>query len=193
ALLRGASAAAYPGLSSGEHTVALAGGTQRFQNPAGGSPPAVSALPGLAGAAGGSLTQLSALGLGVSLDFPGQHASFQSAPVDHDLRITGSPTATVHITSTSDDAVLFAKVYDVGPGSARPVLPAQLVTPVRVEGAKAGKDVRITLPAIDHELQKGHRLRLVLASTDLGYASPAAPATYTAALRGPLTVPTAPG
>ncbi|MET9145660.1 CocE/NonD family hydrolase [Streptomyces sp. NPDC004042] len=193
ALLRGASAAAYPGLSSGEHTVALAGGTQRFQNPAGGSPPAVSALPGLAGAAGGSLTQLSALGLGVSLDFPGQNASFQSAPVDHDLRITGSPTATVHITSTSDDAVLFAKVYDVGPGSARPVLPAQLVTPVRVEGAKAGKDVRLTLPAIDHEVQKGHRLRLVLASTDLGYASPAAPATYTAALRGPLTVPTAPG
>lgn len=193
ALLRGASASTYPGLTSGERTVALTGGEQRFENPAGASPPAVSSLPGLGGAGGGSLAQLSSLGVGVSLDFPGQYASFDSAPVGSDLRITGSPTVTVHATSTSDDAVLFAKLYDVGPGQARPVLPAQLVDPVRVTGAKAGKDVTLTLPAIDHEVQKGHRLRLVLASTDLGYASPAAPATYTVSLRSGLAVPTAPG
>ncbi len=60
-------------------------------------------------------------------------------------------------------------------------------------GAKAGKDVTLTLPAVDHEVQKGHRLRLVLASTDLGYASPAAPATYSVSLKGALHVPTAPG
>ena len=54
--------------------------------------------------------------------------------------------------------------------------PSQLVAPVRVTGAKSGKDVTVTLPAVDHEVLKGHRLRLVLASTDLGYASPAAPA-----------------
>lgn len=92
--------------------------------------------------------------------------------------------------STSDDAVLFAKVYDVGPGRGQQVLPSQLVEPLRVEGAKAGKDVTLTLPAIDHEVQDGHRLRLVLASTDLGYASPAAPATYTVSLKGDLKVPT---
>lgn len=86
---------------------------------------------------------------------------------------------TVHVRSSTDEAVLFGKVYDVGPGAAQPVLPSQLVAPVRVTGAKAGKDVTIVLPAVDHEVQKGHRLRLVLASTDLGYASPAAPATYT--------------
>src|SRR5204863_10220704 len=84
-------------------------------------------------------------------------------------------------------------VYDVGPGGTQQVLPSQLVTPVRVEGARNGKDVTLTLPAIDHEVQKGHRLRLVLASTDLGYASPAAPATYTVSLKGSLKVPTAPG
>ncbi|MDQ1019397.1 ABC-type multidrug transport system ATPase subunit [Streptomyces afghaniensis] len=95
--------------------------------------------------------------------------------------------------STSDDAVLFAKVYDVGPGRTQPVLPSQLVTPIRVEGAKAGKDVTITLPAIDHEVEDGHRLRLVLASTDLGYASPATPATYTVSLKGDLKVPSALG
>ncbi|MFF9129554.1 CocE/NonD family hydrolase [Streptomyces sp. NPDC014806] len=191
AQLRGASATAYPGLRAGTREVPLTGGTQRVDNPAGASPPAVSALPGLGGGTG--LAQLSSLGLGVSLDFPGQYAAYESAPLPRDLTVTGTPTVTIHVSSTSDDAVLFGKVYDVGPGTARPVLPAQLVAPVRIEGARAGKDVTLTLPAIDHEVRRGHRLRLVLASTDLGYASPAAPATYTVSLRGDLDVPTAPG
>lgn len=191
AQLRGASADHYPGLANGQRSVPLRGREQSVDNPAGANPPAVSALPGIGGA--GGLSQLSSLGVGISLDFPGQYAAFESAPVGDDLRITGSPTATVHVRSTTEDAVLFAKVYDVGPGGTSPVLPSQLVTPVRVEDAKAGKDVTVTLPAIDHEVQKGHRLRLVLASTDLGYASPAAPATYTVSLEGDLEVPTAPG
>ncbi|MEV0633449.1 CocE/NonD family hydrolase [Streptomyces sp. NPDC050619] len=192
ALLRGASDDTYPGLESGQKSFALTGPgrEQRFTNPPGASPPAVSALPGLGG---GGLAQLSALGVGISLDFPGQFARFESAPVTDDLRITGSPTVTVHVKSTSDDAVLFGKVYDVGPGGTQQVLPSQLVTPLRVEDAKAGKDVTITLPAIDHDVEQGHRLRLVLASTDLGYASPAAPATYTVSLKSDLKVPTAPG
>ncbi|MCD9872236.1 CocE/NonD family hydrolase [Streptomyces guryensis] len=191
AVLRGATDDTYPGLESGQRSVPLRGTEQSFANPAGGSPPAVSALPGLGGS--GGLAQLSSLGVGVSLDFPGQYARFESAPVRSGLRITGSPTVTVHVKSTSDDAVLFGKVYDVGPGRGSPVLPSQLVAPVRVQGAKAGKDVTITLPAVDHEVEQGHRLRLVLASTDLGYASPAAPATYTVSLKGDLLVPTAPG
>ncbi|MFF7449060.1 MULTISPECIES: CocE/NonD family hydrolase [unclassified Streptomyces] len=191
AQLRSASDDTYPGLRSGRKAIALTGREQSFANPAGASPPAVSALPGLGGA--GGLARLSSLGVGVSLDFPGQYAHFDSAPVRDDLRVTGTPTATVHVRSTTEDAVLFAKVYDVGPGGTRQVLPSQLVAPLRVEGAKAGKDVTLTLPAIDHEIDKGHRLRLVLASTDLGYASPVAPATYTVSLKGALEVPTAPG
>ncbi|WP_405672049.1 alpha/beta fold hydrolase [Streptomyces sp. NBC_01530] len=188
ALLRGASDDTYPGLESGQRFVPLRGTRQDFDNPAGATPPAVSALPGL-----GGLAQLSSLGVGVSLDFPGQYAQFESAPMSGHVRITGSPTVTVHVKSTSDDAVLFGKVYDVSPGGGTPVLPSQLVAPVRVEGAKAGRDVTITLPAVDHEVEQGHRLRLVLASTDLGYASPATPATYTVSLKGDLKVPTAPG
>ncbi len=194
ARLRGASADAYPGLTSGQRAVPLSGREQRFANPAGAGPPAVSALPGL-GATGG-LARLSALGVGVSLDFPGQYAAFESAPLTGDLRVTGTPTVTVHVTSTSEDAVLFAKVYDVGEGGTGQLLPSQLVTPVRVEGAEKGRDVTLTLPAVDHEFDRGHRLRLVLASTDLGYASPVAPATYTVSLKGghgALSVPTAPG
>ncbi|WP_326752836.1 alpha/beta fold hydrolase [Streptomyces hirsutus] len=190
AVLSGASADRYPGLTGGGKAFPLTGREQSFANPAGASPPAVSALPGLGGA--GGLSQLSSLGVGVSLDFPGQHARFESAPVTGDLRITGSPTATVHVKSTGDDAVLFGKVYDVGPDGRQQVLPSQLVAPVRVEDARAGKDVTVTFPAVDHEVRQGHRLRLVLASTDLGYASPAAPATYTVSLKSDLTVPTAP-
>ncbi|MFE1506761.1 alpha/beta fold hydrolase [Streptomyces sp. NPDC058726] len=192
AVLNGASADRYPGLAGDGRSLPLTGrAEQSFDNPAGGSPPAISALPGLGDS--GGLAQLSALGVGIALDFPGQYARFESAPVTGDLRITGSPTVTVNVTSTSDDAVLFGKVYDVGPDGAQQVLPSQLVAPVRVEGARAGKDVTLTLPAVDHEVEKGHRLRLVLASTDLGYASPAAPATYTVSLKSDLTVPTAPG
>ncbi|MFD4877586.1 alpha/beta fold hydrolase [Streptomyces sp. NPDC058420] len=192
ALLRGASGSAYPGLDSDPRAFALTGRReQSFTNPAGASPPAISALPGL-GSTGG-LSQLSSLGIGVSLDFPGQYAAFDSAPLTTGLRVTGSPTVTVHVKSTSDDAVLFGKIYDVGPSGTQQVLPSQLVTPLRVEDAKSGKDVTITLPAIDYDVQSGHHLRLVLASTDLGYASPAAPATYTVTLKSDLQVPTAPG
>ncbi|MFD0111092.1 alpha/beta fold hydrolase, partial [Streptomyces sp. NPDC127164] len=185
--LEGVSADSYPGLESEPREIGLRGREQSFDNPAGASPPAVSALPGIGGS--GGLSQLSSLGLGVSLDFPGQHAAFESAPLEEDLRITGSPTATVHVESTGDEAVLFAKVYDVGPGGTQPVLPSQLVTPVRVDDTGEGRDVELTLPAIDHEVERGHRLRLVLSSTDLGYASPAAPATYTVSLKGDLSVP----
>ncbi|WP_409057775.1 alpha/beta fold hydrolase [Streptomyces sp. SYP-A7185] len=188
---RGASGDTYPGLESGERKIALSGREpQRVENPAGSSPPAISALPG---AGGGGLNQLSSLGVGVSLDFPRQHAAFQSEPLKDDLRITGSPKVRVNVKSSGEDAVLFGKVYDVGPGGGQKVLPSQLVSPIRVPGAKGGKDVTVTLPAIDHDVQKGHRLRLVLASTDLGYASPVQPATYTVSVRGDLSVPTAPG
>ncbi|MEV7563574.1 CocE/NonD family hydrolase [Streptomyces tanashiensis] len=191
ATLRAATAGRYPGLTSGTTDLALGGSPQTFTNPPGAAPPAVSAVPGL----GGGLSGLSSLGVGLSLDFPGQHARFDAKPETEALRITGTPTVRVKVGSTAADgsAVLFAKVYDVGPDGRQQVLPAQLVTPVRVDGAKAGKSVTLTLPAIDHEVEAGHRLRLVVAATDLGYASPVVPARYTVAVEGPLTVPTAPG
>ncbi|MGW6565690.1 alpha/beta fold hydrolase [Streptomyces sp. NPDC054975] len=191
AQLRGATSDRYPGLAGGPLSVALDGGRpQSFANPAGANPPAISTVPGI----GGGLSQLSSFGVGLALDFPGQYARFDAKPQAEPVRITGTPTVRVKVTSDSPDgsAVLFAKVYDVGPDGRRQVLPAQLVAPVRVEDAAKGRSVALTLPAIDHEIEAGHRLRLVLSATDLGYASPAAPATYTVAVESPLTVPTAP-
>ncbi|MDG4860010.1 alpha/beta fold hydrolase [Streptomyces sp. T-3] len=193
AQLRGATDGEYPGLDSGQRNIALGRGgkaTQTIENPAGAGPPSISNVPGISG----GLEQLSSLGIGgLSVDFPGQFARFDSAPVKSDLTVTGSPTVTVRVKSSSDDAVLFGKVYDVGPNGRQQVLPSQLVSPIRVTDAKEGKDVQLTLPAIDHEVQSGHRLRLVLSSTDLGYASPVDPASYTVSLKSDLSVPTAPG
>jgi ABC-2 type transport system ATP-binding protein len=190
--LTGVSTDTYPGLGSGMRPIALTGREQTFDNPAGANPPSISALPGV----GGGLSQLSSLGLSASIEVPGQFAAFESTPFAENLQITGSPTVTVQVKSTGGDAVLFAKLYDIGPDGTQPVLPSQLAQPVRVEGAEAGKHVTITLPAIDHEVDGGHRLRLVLASTDLGYASPTAPAKYTVSLtgdQGDLRVPSSMG
>ncbi|MEU1438828.1 alpha/beta fold hydrolase [Streptomyces sp. NPDC005786] len=189
ALTRGAGSDTYPGLRSGPRTVALRGGEQKFSNPAGANPPAISAVPGV----GGGLAQLSTLGVGLSIDFPGQYARFDSAPLTASRRITGSPTVRVNVKAGEGDAVLFGKVYDVSPDGKQQVLPSQLVAPFRITPAQQGRPLELTLPAVDHELDSGHRLRLVLAATDLGYASPAAPTTYTVSLDGPLTIPTAPG
>ncbi|MFC8449673.1 alpha/beta fold hydrolase [Kitasatospora sp. NPDC057223] len=187
AVLRGATADAYPGLAgTGSRSVELTGAEQSFANPPGGAPPAISTLPGI-----GALAQAASLGGGLSLDFPGQHATFDSAPLDSALHLTGQPGVAVHVSADRPDAVLFAKLYDLGPDG-KQTLPQQLVAPLRVTGADApgGRTVQIALPAVDHDFPAGHRLRLVLATTDLAYASPAEPATYRAAVAGPLTVPT---
>ncbi|MER5873187.1 alpha/beta fold hydrolase [Streptomyces sp. NPDC002044] len=186
--LRGATGGRYPGLTSGPERFALSGREQSFANPAGGAPPALSSLPGIGG-------QLAAFGAGLSLDFPGQNARFESEPLAKDVTITGTPTVTLNVRSTAADgsAVLFGKVYDVGPDGRQQVLPSQLVAPVRVEDAGQGRAVELRLPAIDHAVEAGHRLRLVVAATDLGYATPAAPAVYTVTAEGPLTVPVAAG
>ncbi|MEU9303762.1 alpha/beta fold hydrolase [Streptomyces sp. NPDC048269] len=184
--MRGASGERYPGLTSRPERFALAGREQSFANPAGGAPPALSSLPGIGG-------QLAAFGAGLSLDFPGQNARFESEPLAEGVRITGTPTVTLKVRSTAADgsAVLFGKVYDVGPDGRQQVLPSQLVAPVRVEDAQQGRSVELRLPAIDHAVEAGHRLRLVVAATDLGYATPAAPATYTVSAQSPLAVPVA--
>ncbi|MGY5135792.1 alpha/beta fold hydrolase [Streptomyces nigrescens] len=187
--LRGAHADRYTGLDNDPRRIRLTGRPQTFSNPPGAGPPAISAVPGV-----GALGNLSSLGAGgLSLDFAGQYARFESAPLDTPVHLTGSPTATVHVRSDTPDAVFFAKVYDVAPDGRRQVLPSQLVTPYRIKDADEGRTVRLRMPAVDHDFAAGHRLRLVLSATDLGYASPAEPATYTVSLQdGALSVPTAP-
>ncbi|MEY9876413.1 ABC-2 type transport system ATP-binding protein [Streptacidiphilus sp. MAP12-33] len=184
----GASADRYPTVDgTGRRTVALDGPPQAVANPAGGMPPAISSVPGL-----GALGQLGGLlggNVSLSQDMPGQYAAFQSAPLGSPLQLTGSPGVKVQVTvDGTAPAVLFAKLYDVAPDGTT-TLPHQLVTPLRVT---ASGPVEVRLPAVDHDFAAGHRLRLVLASTDLGFSSPAQPAVYRLSLAPgtALTLPT---
>ncbi len=151
-------------------TLALTGpATQPFANPPGGRPASVSSVPG-AGALGG-------LAGGLGLDVPGQSAVWQTRVLTRSSELLGAGTLTATIRSTSGSAVLFAKVFDVGPDGAA-VLPGGQVAPARVTAGT----VVFALPALAHVFPAGHRIRVALAATDLAYAGPAAPATYAATI-----------
>ncbi|MGA8116360.1 MAG: ATP-binding cassette domain-containing protein, partial [Actinocatenispora sp.] len=87
-------------------------------------------------------------------------------------------------------AVLFVKLYDLGPDGRRTLVAGQ-AAPVRVTGLPSGglgpdsaRTVRVTLPGMVHRFATGHRIEIVVDSADRAYAGPAAPATYTVGLAG---------
>ncbi|MDX6339074.1 MAG: type transport system ATP-binding protein [Streptosporangiaceae bacterium] len=181
-----ATAPGYPGLAGSTRTaVRLRGPAQTIVNPPGGAPPSLSGLPGLS--AGGPGTG----SLGVALAMPGESAAFTSAPLAAPLQQTGSATVRVRVSGAADMTV-FAEVYDVDQAG-NATLPFQLAAPVRVTGAAAGRTVTVTLPAMDYQFAAGHHIRLVVTSTDFGYATSPAAAAYRVALAGPgLSVPSDP-
>ena len=66
-------------------------------------------------------------------------------------------------------------------------LPFGLVAPVRLTGLPADHRRRprrstVTLPAIVHRFEAGHRLRITVATSDQAYATPIEPAVYTVGL-----------
>lgn len=167
--------------------IALDGPPQTVLNPAGGSPAAVSGLPGLGDAAG--------LAGALGTDLPGQTAVFDSAPFDRTRDVVGAATVRLRVASKTGEVVLFAKLYDVDQ-QGRTSLPQQLVAPLRVTGLRPGEErtVRVALPAIVHRFEAGHRIRLALSTTDQAYATPLDPAVYQVSLAdGLLSVPQVPG
>ncbi|MBD2759502.1 alpha/beta fold hydrolase [Yimella sp. cx-573] len=186
ALLVGADGKSYPGLlGNSSQKFTLNGPAQSFTNPPGGQPADVTAIPGT-----GALSNAASFGFDLSLNFPGQSAWFQTAPLTEAVRLTGTPKVLLKVASPTGEAVLFAKLYDVGTGRSQPVLPSRLTTPIRV-ATPGGKEteVEVTLPAVDHNFARGNRMRLVVSSTDMGYATPAKATTYRVAVAGQLTIP----
>ncbi|NUT12109.1 MAG: alpha/beta fold hydrolase [Nonomuraea sp.] len=181
-------AASYPGLAGTATTpVELSGPEQNIVNPPGGAPASISTVPGVGGLLGGGQG-----GAGVSIDMPGQSAAFESRPLTAPLQLTGSSTVKVKV-SGKGQATLFAKLYDVAEATQLPILPAGLAAPFRVtipEGSGSA-EATVTLPAVDYRFAVGHRLRLVVTTTDMGFATPAEPAAYRVSLASPtLSVPT---
>ncbi|SCL64333.1 alpha/beta fold hydrolase [Micromonospora yangpuensis] len=177
----------YPGLTgTARRDVALAGPAQPVANPPGGNPAAISSVP-----FAGSLSSL--LG-GVAGDIPGQHARFESEALPEAVDVVGSPTVQLRVGSASGEAVLFAKLYDVDPEGAA-TLPSGLVAPIRLTDlpatAEGAQPVTVTLPAIVHRVEAGHRLRLVVATSDQAYTTPTEPTLHTVALGdAPVSLPT---
>jgi ABC-2 type transport system ATP-binding protein len=174
---------AYPGLGGGDpaerREITLSGPTQPVVTPAGGTPGALTTVPGL-----GALT--SSLG-GTTLEIPGQFAAFESEPLDAAVEVVGAPTVELAVAAPGGSATLFAKLYDVAPGGGT-TLPASLVAPLALTGLSADPAqptaVPVTLPGIVHRFEAGHTMRLVVSSTDQAFALPAESAVYSVALAG---------
>ena len=181
---------AYPGLAgTGRTEVAVAGPAQPVANPPNGNPGALSSLPGVG-------DRLSTVLAGVAGDVPGQFAAYGSAPVTTAVDIVGAPTVRLRAASPTGSATLFVKLYDVDQNGV-PTLSAGLVAPVRLTGLPAdiaaAQPVTVTLPAIVRRIDTGHTLRIVVATSDQGYLTPAAPTTYTVAVEPAVTLPTVAG
>ncbi|WP_189060481.1 alpha/beta fold hydrolase [Longimycelium tulufanense] len=191
---------AYPGLEESSDTerrsLRLSGPAQVVLSPPGGNPAAISSLPGLSAVPGGA-----GLTGGLALDPPGQAATFTSDTLESQLLVTGAPQVRLRVSAVPGqphhgEAVLFVKLYDVGPDGRR-TLPGGGVAPVRVTGLPADGtpvEVTVTLPGIVRPVESGHRLQLVATTTDEGYANPVEPAVHRVELADDaVSVPLVPG
>src|SRR5207244_3396570 len=167
--------------------VTVRGPDRPIANPPNDNPAAITSLPGLGGG-------LASFVSGRVVEVPGQHADFVSAPLPSTGDVVGAPTVRIRAASPTGQAVLFVKLYDVDPQNG-PTLPDGLVAPVRLSGLPTSIDqaqpVTVTLPAIVHEFQAGHLVRITISSADQAYLTPAAPTVYTVGLGGSaVTLPT---
>ena len=129
--------------------------------------PSMAAVPGAPSSTGGAAQDAGAQ------DAPGTSVAFASAPLAEDLDVVGIPRLTVRVsaptfalsqgTNPGGKLVLIAKLYDQDAGGASD-LPQDLISQVRV--ADVTKPVAIELPGIAHRFARGHRLRLVLATSN---------------------------
>jgi ABC-2 type transport system ATP-binding protein len=180
----------YPGLTgTGRTEVTVSGPPQPIANPPNGNPGALSSLPGIGG-------QVSSLLGSVAGDLPGQHAEFDSTPIDKAVDVVGAPTVQLRAASPTGEATLFVKLYDVDQDGAS-TLSGGLVAPVRLTGLPRSIDVAqpvtVTLPAIVRKIAAGHVVRIVVATSDQAFLTPAQPTTYTVAVGSTVTLPTVEG
>jgi predicted acyl esterase len=203
-----ASAPAYPVgtrrawyLSSADELVpsrsAILPGTTSWSNPGAGAAASYSEVSGLEGQV--SLPP----GVTAPYDTPGTFGAWTSPVLASALTVVGPPTLDVRFDSPAVVATqalgptgrlqVFAKLYDVAPDGTQ-TLVHKLISPVRV--ADVTQPVHIELPGIVHRFEAGHRLRLVLASTDAAYKNAYAvqPVTVHASPTSParLSIPVVP-
>ncbi|SES18975.1 alpha/beta fold hydrolase [Actinokineospora terrae] len=186
--VRTVSTGSYPGLGDSavaeRRELALSGQEQTVVNPPGGNPASISSMPGLGSVLGSS----SRLAGRIAIDLPGQAARFRSEPMTGQLLIAGASTVGLRVASATggapDGAVLFAKLYDVGPDGVR-TLPGSAISALRTPPLPAdgsAVEFSVSLPAIVRPVEADHRVELVVSTTDQAYATPVEAAAYRIAL-----------
>jgi len=131
-------------------------------NPAGGVPSSYTETSNFTGPA--SSPSASAL---PPSDPAGQVAHFTSAPFEREVISVGVPRARLHLAHINTrDLVFFGKVWDVD-AAGNATLIKRLIAPVRVPAADVGQPVEFNLVGFAHRFEKGHRVRLSIAATDL--------------------------
>ncbi|HEY6738010.1 MAG TPA: ATP-binding cassette domain-containing protein, partial [Actinopolymorphaceae bacterium] len=178
----------YPGMdgAGAPTTIPLTGRPRSIANPPGGTPAALSSLPGInLNAARVGAGDDDDLALPIGADLPGQAVAYSSAPVEEPIEVVGSPRVRLRVASPSGSAVLFVKLYDVSERSGAQLLGGQ-VAPVRLSGLPRSLDqaepVEVRLPGIVHRFAPGHSLRVTVATADQSYAGPDEPQTYVVGL-----------
>jgi ABC-2 type transport system ATP-binding protein len=170
------------GYTSGRtEQVPVYGGAQTIYAPAGGSPAAVTSVPGLGSLLG---TAASLTGSRSLSAIPGQVAIFASPPLRKSLLVAGSSTLTLEVTARgATDATLFASAHHLG-ADGSDTMPSGLVAPIRLTGLTPGvaRTVTVRLPGIVRNLPAADRLVVEVATTDLAYQLPTSPRSYTIAL-----------
>jgi ABC-2 type transport system ATP-binding protein len=154
-------------------------GSVTLVNPPGGVPSAYSETSNFSGPDSSPRVPLA------PTELPGQNAAFTAPAFTRATDLVGVPSLTVKLSHVAPtDLVVFAKAYDVAPdGSA--TLIHRLIAPARIPSADLAKPVTIKLLGFAHRFPAGHRLRLVLASTDL--------TSYNNKVPDVITVTTGPG
>jgi ABC-2 type transport system ATP-binding protein len=130
-------------------------------------------------------------------DTQGTFAAFTTPALAHPVNLVGSSKLTVHLdaplaaaaqaTDATSKLVLFAKIYDVAPDDTQ-TLHNRLISPVRVTDVT--KPVSISLPGVVQHFAAGHRIRVVLAASDLAYRgnNVAQPVTVTTSRTAPSVI-----
>jgi ABC-2 type transport system ATP-binding protein len=167
-------------------------------NPPGGTPSALTAVPGIGGALAGRLAA-------VASALPGQSAAFSTDPLPEQVLVAGSPRVRLRVSPvpgqpSADAAVLFAGVTDVAPDGRRTLL-GGAVAPLRVPIPAGGgpAEVNVTLPGVVAPVAARHRLSVSVATTDQAYQGATAPAVWRVELVGSaagepgLALPVVPG
>ncbi len=148
------------------------GGEATFVNPPGGEPAAYSEVP--------NFSSPGDPGDRPAEEVPGQHVDFETTPFAHPVDVVGVPLLDLHLSHTNPahDARIFVKLYDVAPDGSATLVHRQ-VAPARIPTEALDGTTTVRLIGTSWRFDTGHRLRVVIAATDLAYYNERTPDTLT--------------